>query len=150
MSASVPNVSGKAGFASVYRAEDFVARLRESGWEPGRLPDAVIFTYGGFDLLCGAQPDEFTMNPMLGPGPGRFFLVNSTDGKVGVCCMGIGAPAVAAQLEVLAALGIRRFLSVGTAGGLGPDQALGDVVVLTGAVRDEGNVDHRCAVPRDG
>jgi uridine phosphorylase len=89
------------------------------------------------------------MNPMLGPGPGRFFQVNSTDGRVAVCCMGIGAPAVVAQLEVLASLGVRRFLSLGTAGGLGPDQAPGDVVVLTGAVRDEGASYHYVAPDAD-
>jgi nucleoside phosphorylase len=133
-----PNLAGKAEFASVYRADDFVAHLRQGGWDPGALPDGVIFTYGGFDLLCAAQPDRYTMNPMLGPGPGRFFSVTSAGGRVAVCCMGIGAPAVVAQLEVLVALGVRRFLSIGTAGGLGPAQAPGDVVVLTGAVRDEG------------
>ena len=37
---------------------------------------------------------------MLGPGPGRFFLVNATEGRVAVNCPGIGAPAAAAQLEV--------------------------------------------------
>ena len=112
--------------------------LRQNHWDPGRLPVAVILTYGGFDLVCASRPDEYTMNPMLGPGPGRFFAVNSTDGRVAVCCMGVGAPAVVAQVEVLASLGVRRFLSVGTAGGLGPDQAPGDVVVLNAAVRDEG------------
>ncbi len=126
----------------VYGADDFVAHLRRAGWEPGAVPESVILTYAGFDGLCAAQPDHYTMNPMLGPGPGRFFLVNATDGRVGVCCMGIGAPAVAAQLEVLVALGVRRFLSLGTAGGLGADQTPGDVVVLTGAVRDEGTSYH--------
>src|SRR5204862_5503036 len=73
-----------------------------------------------------------------GPGQGRFFTANSTDGNVGVCCMGIGAPAVAAQLEVLISLGVHEFLSLGTAGGLHAEQSIGDVVVLKGAVRDEG------------
>jgi uridine phosphorylase len=126
----------------VYGASDFVAHLRDGGWDPGPLPEAVIFTYAAFDLLCAAQPDDYTMNPMLGPGPGRFFLVNADNGRVGVCCMGIGAPAVSAQMEILIALGVRRFLSVGTAGGLLADQAPGDVVVATGAVRDEGTSLH--------
>ena len=137
-----PTIGGQDGRASVYSADDFVAHLRQGGWEPGRLPEGVLFTYGGFDLLCSAQPELYAMNPMLGPGPGRFFLVNSTDGRVGVCCMGIGAPAVVAQLEVLASLGVRRFLSVGTAGGLSADLTPGDVIVLTGAVRDEGTSYH--------
>ncbi len=145
----VPNVSGKDGFASTYSADDFVAHLRQNGWNPGAIPTGVIFTYGGFDLMCSAQPEQYSMNPMLGPGPGRFFLVNSTGGRVAVCCIGIGAPAVVAQLEVLASLGVRHFLSLGTAGGLGPDQAPGDVVVLTGAVRDEGTSYHYVAAGVD-
>lgn len=141
----VPNVPGKDEFASIYSADDFVAHLRESGWDPGLIPAGVIFTYGGFDLLCSAQPDQYSMNPMLGPGPGRFFHVTSTDGRVAVCCLGIGAPAAVAQLEVLSSLGVRDFLSLGTAGGLGPEQAPGDVVVLTGAIRDEGSSYHYAA-----
>jgi uridine phosphorylase len=141
----VPNVPGKADFRSVYAAVDFLAGLRAKGWDPGLVPDAVVFTYGGFDLLCAAQPALYTMNPMLGPGPGRFFAVDATDGRVGICCLGIGAPAAVAQLEVLVALGVHRFLSLGTAGGLGPDQRIGDVVVLTEAVRDEGVSYHYAA-----
>jgi uridine phosphorylase len=135
---SVPNVPEKTQFASVYTPQTFLAGIRSKGWDPGVVPRGVIFTYGGMDLLCAAQPEQFTMNPMLGPGPGRFFSVSETDGAVGVCCMGIGAPAVVAQMEVLIALGVAHFLSIGTAGGLGPDQSIGDVVVLTGAIRDEG------------
>ena len=146
---SFPIVSGKERLDSVYGADDFIRHLRTSGWDPGQLPEGVIFTYGGFDMLCSAQPDAFSMNPMLGPGPGRFFLVNATDGRVGVCCMGIGSPAVVAQMEVLVALGVRRFLSIGTAGGLDPNQAPGDVVVLTGAVRDEGTSYHYVAPETD-
>ena len=138
----VPNMRGKDRFESVYRAEHFLDHLRRNKWDPGPLPDAVIFTYAGLDLLFTAQPDDYSMNPMLGTGPGRFFLANATNGRVGLSCMGIGAPAVAAQLEILAALGVRRFLSIGTAGGLGGDQVPGEVVVLTGAIRDEGTSYH--------
>jgi uridine phosphorylase len=134
----VPNLPGKEEFASIYTANDFVGHLRKNEWDAGHIPHGVVFTYGGFDLVCGAQPDQYSMNPMLGPGPGRFFTANSADGNVGICCMGIGAPAVAAQLEVLISLGVREFLSLGTAGGLRAEQSVGDVVVLTSAVRDEG------------
>lgn len=85
------------------------------------------------------------MNPMLGPGPGRFFLATETDGRVGITCLGIGAPAAVSQLEVLAALGVRRFLSLGTAGGLQADFSPADLVVLTGAIRDEGTSYHYAA-----
>ena len=42
------------------------------------------------------------------------------------------------NVDKIIALGVAQFLSIGTAGGLGPDQSVGDVVVLTRAIRDEG------------
>src|SRR4051812_2394921 len=86
---------------------------------------------------------------MLGPGPGRFFLVNSSHGDVGINCLGIGAPAAAAQLELQAELGVRRCISIGTAGGLQADLEPGQIVVLTNAIRDEGTSYHYIAPDAD-
>jgi uridine phosphorylase len=51
---------------------------------------------------------------------------------------GIGGPSTAVLLEELAKLGAHTFLRVGNSGGLSPRLALGDLVVTTGAVRDDG------------
>ena len=51
---------------------------------------------------------------------------------------GIGAPGTAVILEELIKLGAHTFLRVGNSGGLAPELALGDLVVTTGAVRDDG------------
>lgn len=51
---------------------------------------------------------------------------------------GIGAPSTAILVEELIKLGSRTFLRVGNSGGLDPALALGDLVVTTGAVRDDG------------
>jgi len=51
---------------------------------------------------------------------------------------GIGAPGTAVLIEELAKLGASVFLRIGNSGGLAPDLALGDLVVTTGAVRDDG------------
>jgi uridine phosphorylase len=51
---------------------------------------------------------------------------------------GIGAPSTAVILEELIKLGAHTFLRVGNSGGLAPDLALGDLVITTGAVRDDG------------
>jgi uridine phosphorylase len=51
---------------------------------------------------------------------------------------GIGAPGTAILLEELARLGAHTFIRVGNSGGLAPDLALGDLVITTGAVRDDG------------
>lgn len=51
---------------------------------------------------------------------------------------GIGAPSTAILMEELAKLGAHTFLRVGNSGGLAPHLDLGDLVVTTGAVRDDG------------
>jgi len=53
-------------------------------------------------------------------------------------CHGIGAPSTAILIEELAKLGVHTMLRVGNSGGLAPDLELGDLVVTTGAVRDDG------------
>ncbi len=51
---------------------------------------------------------------------------------------GVGAPGTAILVEELAKLGARNFLRIGNSGGLAPDLELGDLVITTGAVRDDG------------
>jgi uridine phosphorylase len=51
---------------------------------------------------------------------------------------GIGAPGTAVVFEELAKLGATTFIRVGNSGGLSESLALGDLVVTTGAVRDDG------------
>jgi uridine phosphorylase len=51
---------------------------------------------------------------------------------------GIGGPGTAILLEELVKLGAHTFLRVGNSGGLDPSLGLGDLVVTTGAVRDDG------------
>ncbi|MCG8589878.1 MAG: nucleoside phosphorylase [Proteobacteria bacterium] len=51
---------------------------------------------------------------------------------------GIGAPSTAILVEELIKLGANTFLRIGNSGGLAPHLGLGDLVVTTGAVRDDG------------
>jgi len=51
---------------------------------------------------------------------------------------GIGAPSTAVLVEELAKVGAQTFLRIGNSGGLDPQLALGDLVITTGAVRDDG------------
>jgi uridine phosphorylase len=135
---SFPSLPGKHAYPSAHPPSGFLDALRAGGWEPGPVPESVHYTYARFELYLAAHPELHTPNHMLGPGPGRFFLVNAAGGRVGVNCLGIGAPAAVAQLE----LGVRRCVSIGTAGAVQPDAEPGDIVLLTGAVRDEGTSYH--------
>lgn len=57
---------------------------------------------------------------------------------VGCVSTGMGCPSAGIVVTELIELGIRRLVRVGSAGGLQPDVRVGDVVIATAAVRDEG------------
>lgn len=60
----------------------------------------------------------------------------------------VGAPAAAALLESLIAIGVRATISIGSSGGLTRDLAPGTVVVPPAAIRDEGVSYHYAAPAR--
>ncbi|MBC7233707.1 MAG: uridine phosphorylase [Chloroflexi bacterium] len=58
--------------------------------------------------------------------------------KVSVTSTGIGAPSTAIAVEELSRIGADTFIRVGTSGAMQLDILPGDLVIATGAVRDEG------------
>ncbi len=60
------------------------------------------------------------------------------DVEMTVSSTGIGGPSAAIALEELIKVGAECFIRVGTSGSLQPYIHLGDIVIATGAVRDEG------------
>lgn len=57
---------------------------------------------------------------------------------VSVTSTGIGGPSTAIAIEELVQLGAKTFIRIGTCGAMHPDAHIGDLVIATGAVRDEG------------
>lgn len=58
--------------------------------------------------------------------------------RITVTSTGIGGPSASIAMEELAALGAHTFIRVGTCGGIRLDVEGGDLVIATGAVRQEG------------
>ena len=58
--------------------------------------------------------------------------------KISVCSTGIGGPSTAIAVEELAACGARTVIRIGTCGGIDLDVLSGDVVIASGAVRQDG------------
>ncbi len=56
---------------------------------------------------------------------------------VGACPTGMGCPSLGIIITELIELGVRRVMRVGSAGSLQPGVGSGDLVIATGAVRDE-------------
>ena len=58
--------------------------------------------------------------------------------KVSVCSTGIGGPSAAIAMEELVAIGADTFVRTGTCGGIALQVQSNDLVIATGAVRQEG------------
>ncbi len=69
-------------------------------------------------------------------------LAGEYDGEpIAVTSTGIGSPSAAIAVEELARVGAETFLRVGSCGAIQEDVDVGDLVITTGAVRQEGTSD---------
>jgi uridine phosphorylase len=74
---------------------------------------------------------------------GKLYQIDGTDGKVGILVgFGIGAPATVMVMEETIAFGAKKFVVLGTAGGIGQNLDIGDIVVCPKSIRDEGTSHH--------
>jgi uridine phosphorylase len=134
-----PNYPAKHAEAAFISRSQVLAQLREGPEAlPATLPEAAVICYQRilWDVVCADSAG--TAKSVLG-----MRTLGETGHKVGVVGgFGIGAPAACLVLEGLIAFGVRRFVSVGIAGSLQPDIAIGDLVVCEKAIRDEGTSYH--------
>jgi uridine phosphorylase len=137
-----PRFAGKQSEEAYLTPADFVALVRAGPGldEIGALDGVVLVYQDSLWRQVAAWPDARVAegSPFKG-----LRILGRSGNRVGVVGrFGIGAPAATIVLEELVAVGVRRFVSVGTAGALQPGRAPGDLVVCTGAVRDEGVSHH--------
>lgn len=62
--------------------------------------------------------------------------------KVSVVSTGIGCPSAAIAVEELIEVGADTFIRVGSAGAMQPEGRMGDIAIVTAAIRDEGTTAH--------
>ena len=133
----IPNFPGKHKSRSIITPQQHVAYFRQQGFIPDfPIPESVIFCYEGnlLDRIANVEKVEQVQGVS-----GEFYLLTETDNRVAVSGNnGIGAPGVSMILELLIELGVKRFINVGIAGGLQKSSNIGDVIVCTSAIRDEG------------
>jgi uridine phosphorylase len=105
--------------------------------EEGDLADVALVPGdpGRVDRIA-AQCDESTVVAENR----EYRVVNATyEGRdLTICSTGIGSPSAAIAVEELAAVGVDTLLRVGTTGALQRGIEIGDMVVATGAAKDEG------------
>ena len=97
--------------------------------DPGRVPLIASFFDEAWEVAHNREHRTFT---------------GTLDGvKVSVTSTGIGGPSTAIALEELIKIGGDTFVRVGTSGLMQPEtMTSGDLVVVSGAVRDEGTATH--------
>ncbi len=107
------------------------------GCEEGDLGKTVILT--GDPKRC-SQIAQYFENPKLIADVREYVSYTGylNNKKVSVVSTGIGGPSTAIAVEECYALGVRNFIRVGTCGGISKDVKPGDLVIATGAVRQDG------------
>jgi uridine phosphorylase len=135
---AVPLDPAKYGSEPFFNPSDFIGYLRSLGRLGERpAPEAAVLCYQRslFEYVCS----NHEVSSAAGYFREHMRYLEETDGRIAVVGrFGVGAPAAASTLEELIAFGVRRFVSVGTAGSLRADLPPGSLVVCDSALRDEG------------
>lgn len=135
----VPHFEGKHLHEALYRPADVLARWALTEPLPA-TPAGVIFCWDR--RLLSWLESSGSATPVRWDRMLQARLFQLEGGLAAAYLIGWGAPSAAYVFELLIALGTRRFVIAGTAGGLGPTLRMGDVVVCDRAIRDEGVSHH--------
>ncbi|SDF05401.1 nucleoside phosphorylase [Halorientalis regularis] len=105
--------------------------------EPGDLANVALLPGdpGRVDRIADACDEATTVAQNR-----EYKVVNATyEGRdLTICSTGIGCPSAAIAVEELHAVGVETVIRVGTTGALQAGIEIGDMVVATGAAKDEG------------
>ncbi len=82
-------------------------------------------------------------------GPHHIYEISYQNQRLAFFHPGVGAPIAAGLLEEAIAFGCRKFIACGGCGVLEKDMAVGHIIVVSGAVRDEGVSYHYLPADRE-
>ncbi|NNL86619.1 MAG: nucleoside phosphorylase [Myxococcales bacterium] len=108
-----------------------------TGLRSGQLPDR-IFLCGDPARVPRIAAGWSDVEELVGVREYRVWKGTRDGVPLAVASTGIGAPSTAILVEELVKVGVRKLLRIGNSGGLAPSVAIGDLVVTTGCVRDDG------------
>lgn len=136
-----PNIGLKKNLESLITPKKYMEYLRKMKKYPSfEPPDAVILCYQR--SLYEFAKKNYQVTTCDGFFPQLQFL-NKTNNKIAVMGQfGIGAASAAIIMEELIAYGVKKFISMGTAGSLQTDLGIGELVLCDKAICDEGTSRH--------
>ncbi len=124
-----------SALAPVVTAEKYLSYKRKNGhFKEFPVPETVLVCYQKttLDHLLSKHQDFSAAESFS-----NLYLVNEP--QVGILGgWGIGAPALSNKLEQLVALGTKRFIAVGTAGSLMSAHQIGDFIIASKALAEDG------------
>jgi len=144
------NISDKAqkyGDKAVIEPARVIQERKKIGLHPScPVPAGAIMCYdAAFWDWVGAASSNVECDGWLKGA----YLVPCKDSRVLVLKVpGFGAPTAVMTLEELAAFGIKKFVNLGSAGGIQQDLNVGDIVLCDRAIRDEGTSHHYLPVEK--
>lgn len=102
-------------------------------------PDVVLLPFGRLSYLPALVERFAGEAVVLDETTDRLaYQLRGAESPVTLVYSGMGSPAAANALEMIAANGGRRVVVFGACGGTDPKVAVGDLIVVSGAVRGEG------------
>lgn len=135
-----PNFRSKHRQDSLVTPQGYLAYARSRGMVPKTRPEALIIAY--HRSLMRYVLEKHQTRRVKGFF-GQMFLLKETGNRIAIIGnFGIGAPHAVIHLEEFIEWGVRRFVSVGTAGSLQKHLRVGDLVLCERAIRDEGSSYH--------
>jgi uridine phosphorylase len=123
---------------------------REALIEPSRLikprdvPEhcVICFFHDVIEQVVAEQHAQVVVEGHWEDGPHRIYEITYRDRRLAFLHPGVGGPIAAGLLEEAIAYGCRKFIVCGGCGVLEKDIAVGHLIVVSSAVRDEGTSYH--------
>ncbi|MFI5421059.1 MAG: nucleoside phosphorylase [Nitrososphaerales archaeon] len=141
---SYPKMKGKHSETPIITPKEYVRYSKKVGITPLQMPTNIVLCFS--ERLIDSLQERHELKVVSGiydHSTTKLCSVGGTNGRVGILSnFGIGAPATVLHMEELIAWGAKRFVVLGTAGGINADLQAGDVVVCTKSIRDEGTSHH--------
>jgi len=138
---SIPNNPGKYNEKAVIEPAGVIQERKKAGLHPSTpISSGAIICY---DSSLWQWVSLLTSRIECDGWLKGSYLLQYNDSQILVIkAAGFGAPTAVMSLEELAAYGIKKFINLGTAGGLQKNMNIGDIVVCERAIRDEGTSHH--------
>src|SRR5207245_6135088 len=138
-----PNFPDKHLATPLVTPQRFLEYARASGCLEGFEPPKGVLLIYKRSLMASLVEGHAAQEGQCLPPLTSAYRLPRTGGAVGLLGdFGIGGPVVSILVEEHAALDVRYFFSLGLAGGLQSDGRIGDIVLCTRAIRDEGVSHH--------